>query len=58
MIVLEGSLAGKIKEKEVKLGRGNYLEDEVRSNQGMMGIFEVGGRVSGLMLWWDVMIYV
>ena len=29
VIVLEGSLAGKIKEKEVKLGRGNYLEDEV-----------------------------
>lgn len=28
VVVLEGALAGKIKEKEVKVGRGNYLEDE------------------------------
>jgi len=47
VVVLEGALAGKIKEKEVKLGRGNYLEDEVwipwaretaRETRGMVGM--------------------
>ena len=37
VVVLEGALAGKIKEKEVKLGRGNYLEDEVWT-RGMVGM--------------------
>ena len=68
VIVLEGALAGKIKEKEVKLGRGNYLEDEVwipwdtretaRQTRGMVWMAREWQLWSFWVMLWRIYLYV